>query len=144
MTAVRLVPSRKTQSHIMWIEPDDCRSVAYNPGLVSHNSGWPGTTISPNVVQNQPMKSGRAADDCGPLYIAGSMVTHAAAGKPIPVFARILAQLFPPRARNGNQWSASHGKTSGNAEDWPSVGASRVSRFSDAGSSSGWPVAVAW
>jgi hypothetical protein len=62
--AARNVP---IPSHTMWAGPHDCRSVAYSPVLVSHNSVQQQSTISPNVVQNQPMKSGQAADDCAPL-----------------------------------------------------------------------------
>src|SRR4051794_12223754 len=63
------VAFRKNQSHIIWSEPDHCRSVAYNPVLVSRNLGSPGATVSPNVVQKRPMKSGQPVDDCRPLHL---------------------------------------------------------------------------
>ena len=60
-------------SHIIWAKPDDCRSVAYNPGPVSRNSVLPEPTVSRNPVQNQPMKSGRAVDNCRPLQLTREM-----------------------------------------------------------------------
>jgi hypothetical protein len=51
----------------MRAQPDDCRSVADNPGLVSPNVGPRPLTVSPIVGQKIAMISGQSADNLKPL-----------------------------------------------------------------------------
>jgi hypothetical protein len=48
---------------------DDLRSVSPNPGPFSHSSGPSPLSVSPNAGQNQPIISGRGADDLRPLQV---------------------------------------------------------------------------
>jgi hypothetical protein len=53
----------------MRARPDDCRSVADNPGLVSRNVGPGPPTVSPIVGQKTAIISGRSADNLKPLQV---------------------------------------------------------------------------
>lgn len=85
-------------SHVFRAKPDDCRSVANNASVVSHNSVQARFIISPNLDQNRPMKSGPRADDLGSLHvtIATSFQNASIAGAALPGLAAMIAPLNAP------------------------------------------------
>jgi len=83
------------ESHAMWAELDDCRSVANKAVQVSSNSVQTEFIISPNVDQIHAMKSGQTDDDFGSLQLIA--VQRYGARQPA------LALERPPKKRLGGR-----------------------------------------